>query len=130
MERGIKFFQSAVMIFLLVNVHHAQNNNFKTVKVNDYLTINEIEKDVYRVSHRFPWQANSLLVRVGDKDFVLADTPIENTGSEALVEWMRKEFGDIKLTVINCHFHIDCLGGNHYMINQGFPVYASDMTLK
>lgn len=90
----------------------------------------EIAEDAFRVVHTYPWPANSLLVRVGEKDFVLCDTPIENTGSQALVGWMREKYGDVNLTVINCHFHIDCLGGNHYMISQGFPVYASDMTLK
>ena len=124
-----KVLKSAMLcLFIFVNIASAQDDDVTII--NDRLKVIEIGKDAYRVDHRFPWSANSLLVRVGEKDFVLCDTPIENTGSQALVEWMRNKYGDINLTVINCHFHIDCLGGNYYMVSQGFPVYASDMTLK
>ena len=108
----------------------AQDTNKGETIINEYLKVIEIDTDVYRVIHAFPWSANSLLVRVGGNDFILCDTPIENTGSQALVEWIREKYGDVNLTVINCHYHIDCLGGNHYMLSQGFKVYATEMTLK
>jgi len=123
-------FIAAIFFLLSWSFINSQDVNEKITQINNYIRVIEIDKDTYRVDHRFPWSANSLLVRVGEKDFVLADTPIENTGSHALVEWLRETYGDVNLTVINCHFHIDCLGGNYYMLSQGFPVYASDMTLK
>lgn len=109
---------------------NAQVDGQNITIINEYLEVIEIDKDVFRVVHKFPWSANSLLVRVGANDFVLCDTPIENTGSKALAEWMREKYGDVNLIVINCHYHIDCLGGNDYMLSQGFPVYATEMTLK
>ena len=93
-----KVLKSAMLcLFIFVNIASAQDDDVTII--NDRLKVIEIGKDAYRVDHRFPWSANSLLVRVGEKDFVLCDTPIENTGSQALVEWMRNKYGDINLTV-------------------------------
>ncbi|MFC2133527.1 MBL fold metallo-hydrolase [Bacteroidota bacterium] len=122
----ISLFIIFLFSFIFSNAHGASQDE---TKINEYLKVIEIDEDVFRVIHKFPWSANSLLVRCGENEFVLCDTPIENSGSQALVEWMRDKYGDVKLTVVNCHYHIDCLGGNHYMLSQGFPVYATEMTL-
>ena len=99
-------------------------------RLNDDLTITEIKKDIFVVTHSFPWAANSLLVKISSNDFVLVDTPYENKATELLIKWIENKFEEINLIVINTHFHVDNLGGNEYLISKNIPVYGSDLTVK
>jgi metallo-beta-lactamase class B len=88
----------------------------------------QIREDVFIFTHEFPWPANSMLVVMGDGTLVLVDTPYTPQATEALVGWMRQEFGERDLIAINTGFHVDNLGGNSYLVAQDIPVYGSDMT--
>ena len=107
----------------------AQHKNIETININEELLLKEIEKDVFLITHNFPWSANSLLVKITSLDFILVDTPWENSGTRALIEWLRDTYGNINLLVINTHFHRDNLGGNEYLLNQNIPIYGSDLTV-
>ena len=114
---------------MLTILSYAQHKNIETVEINEELILKEIEKDVFLVTHNFPWSANSLLVKITSLDFLLVDTPWENSGTRALVEWLRNTYGNINLFVINTHFHRDNLGGNEYLLDQNIPIYGSDLTV-
>jgi metallo-beta-lactamase class B len=88
----------------------------------------QIREDVFIFTHEFPWPANSMLVVMGDGTLVLVDTPYTPQATEALVGWMRQEFGERDLIAINTGYHVDNLGGNSYLVAQDIPVYGSDMT--
>jgi len=97
------------------------------ISVGSDLLIHPLAPDVWQVEHRFPWPANSLLVRMDEKDFVLVDTPQDVSGTEDLLRWIDKQFGkSTRLTVINTHFHSDCLGGNSVLLKRGCTVIGSD----
>jgi metallo-beta-lactamase class B len=100
-----------------------------TIRLSDELTIHRFEPDFYLVVHAFPWPANALFVQLSDSDAVLIDTPYTNDATELLLGWIRQEFGPLRLRVINTHFHRDNLGGNGYLIQNGIPVYGSDLTV-
>lgn len=90
----------------------------------------QLRDDLYVFTHEFPWPANALLVVMGDGSLVLVDTPYTPEATEALVGWLRETFGERDLVVINTGFHVDNLGGNQYLIEQGIPVYGSDKTVE
>ncbi|MFC1550728.1 subclass B1 metallo-beta-lactamase [Candidatus Neomarinimicrobiota bacterium] len=119
-----------VLIFLFSIFSPAQRNNNKSEAITENLILKEISKDVYLVTHSFPWSANSLLVRINQSDFVLVDTPWDNSGTKALVEWLRDNYENVNLSVINTHFHRDNLGGNEYLLNEKIPIYGSDLTVE
>ena len=100
------------LLILLCFCYCTPKKTTEEIALSPDLTVQEIENDVFLVTHRFPWAANSLLVKVAPDECILVDTPWENEATKLLVEWMREKYGDIKLTVINTHFHRDNLGGN------------------
>ena len=100
------------------------------VVLSETLSIYPLEKDVYRIVHRFPWSANSLLIRFSQEEFLLVDTPWENTATELLHKWILELEPLAQLTVINTHFHRDNLGGNDYLVRAGIPVYGSTKTIE
>jgi metallo-beta-lactamase class B len=100
------------------------------IQLNEELTIQPVESDVWVVIHRFPWEANSLLVRSDSSEFVLVDTPWENEASRLVYEWLHDTFHNVNLLVIDTHFHRDNLGGNGFFLQHGVPVYGSDLTVQ
>jgi metallo-beta-lactamase class B len=101
-----------------------------TVTLSPDLTLTEIEEDVFVVDHRYPWSANSLLVRVDFRTMVFVDTPYTPAATALVVEWVRDQYPGIGIVEINTGFHIDNLGGNAYLREQGIPIYGSDKTLE
>ncbi|MFC1536008.1 subclass B1 metallo-beta-lactamase [Candidatus Neomarinimicrobiota bacterium] len=124
-----KILSLIILIFMFSNLLAAQLKNIETVKISEELLLKEIKKDVFLITHYFPWAGNSLLVKITSSDFVLVDTPWENNGTRALVEWIYDIYGHVNLFVINTHFHRDNLGGNEYLLDQNIPIYGSDLTV-
>jgi len=89
----------------------------------------QIRDDVIVFTHEFPWAANSMLVVITDDAMVLVDTPYTPEATGTLVAWAREHFGQRDLVAINTGFHVDNLGGNAALIEQGIPVYGSDATV-
>jgi metallo-beta-lactamase class B len=104
--------------------------NEKKIPLSENLSITEIEKDVFVITHSFPWASNSLLVRASNSDCVLVNTLCDNQGAKLLLDWMKNNFGDVNLVAINTGFHVDNLGGNEYLLSKGIPVYGSNLTAK
>ncbi len=117
------------IIAVTISMIFAQSDNNK-IKIDRDLEIEKIAPDVYFVVHNFPFGCNSLLVKVDSAEFILVDTPFTNEASEVLHKWMKSNFGEFTLKVINGHFHGDCLGGNDYFNKAGIPTYGSDLTKK
>lgn len=82
------------------------------------------------IVHERPWPANALLCEMGDGSLVLCDTPYTAAATRELLAWIRGRFGERELTVINGHFHPDCLGGNCVLIEADAAVYGSDLTVR
>jgi len=119
-----------ILCFTISAIPLSAQDKLDDICLSDELTIQNLDADVYLITHRFPWAANSLLVRVSSKDFILVDTPWENQATAILHQWIQKTFGDVDLKVINTHFHRDNLGGNDYLIRKNIPVYGSHLTVK
>lgn len=108
----------------------SQSKESQTIQVNEDLTVERIEENVFVATHRFPWAGNCLAVRLSDSELVLVDTPWEITGTGALLQWIRERFGRIHIIAVNTHFHQDNLGGNDVLLSQSIPVYGSDLTVR
>jgi glyoxylase-like metal-dependent hydrolase (beta-lactamase superfamily II) len=119
-----------IMVFLCNGDRLFSQDTVKTYQLNDDLVIQEIEKNLFVVTHSFPFAANCLLVRYSSNIFLLVDTPWNNDATQLLFEWIKKTYGEFKLVAVNTHFHRDNLGGNDYLISQDVPVYGSDLTIQ
>ena len=86
---------------------------------------------IYLVSHSFPWQSNSLVIKFTNGKYLFIDTPYTNEATEKLVNWLAgRDSVKMKITAINTHFHNDRLGGNGYLTKIGSVIYGSDLTIK
>ncbi|MCB0371502.1 MAG: subclass B1 metallo-beta-lactamase [Muricauda sp.] len=71
---------------------------------------------------------NGMIVMDG-KEAIVLDTPVNNTVSEELINWLEKQDIEIK-AVVATHFHDDCLGGLKAFHNKQIPSYALDKTIE
>jgi metallo-beta-lactamase class B len=101
---------------------------FTRIDLSEGLYLRQIRKDVFVVTHSFPWPANSLIVEMANSDLVLVGTPYTPAAMTEVLTWMAEHFGKRKIIAINTGYHVDNLGGNSALIEQGIPVYGSDLT--
>ncbi|MBN2394290.1 MAG: MBL fold metallo-hydrolase [Anaerolineae bacterium] len=100
------------------------------------LYLREVQAGVYIITHAFPWPGNSMLVEMADGGpsgnglLVLVDTPYTPEATQTVLEWAEKQFGKRAVVAINTGYHYDNLGGNAYLLEQGIPVYGSDLTVR
>jgi glyoxylase-like metal-dependent hydrolase (beta-lactamase superfamily II) len=95
-----------------------------------------IQEGAFLVTHAFPWPHNSLMVW-SDATLLLVDTPYTPEATEALLRWFEEQRvltqlggSDYEIAAINTGFHYDNLGGNRYLVDQGIPVYGSELTAR
>jgi len=133
MDRILIFIQSSILLLflLLSTLSFAQPEvqKAKQIAINDELYYNQIEDNVYIITHYFPvWGGNSLVILLEDNKAVLIDTPYEGIATTALLDWITDEFGNLELHAIVTGFHQDNLGGNEVLIKRKIPVYGMKLT--
>ena len=92
------------------------------------LSISPLDRNVWLVSHTYPWQCNSLVVLMSDKTAVFVDTTCSPAAMDAVIRWTKRELKPTKMIAVNTHFHIDRLGGNAALAKAGIPIYGSETT--
>ncbi|MGA2679567.1 MAG: subclass B1 metallo-beta-lactamase [Sedimentisphaerales bacterium] len=127
---GNKLLRALFLVLLVLPTASGATANEKRIALSENLSVTEIEKDVFIVTHSIPWASNSLLIRASNSDCILVNTLCDNQGARTLVDWMKNSFGEVNLVAINTGFHVDNLGGNEFLLNRGISVYGSNMTAK
>lgn len=102
----------------------------ETESLDSNLKIKGISKDVFIITHTYPWDSNSLVSIMENGEILIVDTPYNNQAMESVLGWIEKKYGKRKITAINTHFHIDRLGGNEVLKNNNIPIYSSELTVK
>ena len=113
-----------VGLIAMTNTIFAQ---FET-KLSEELFISKLSDTIYVVTHDFPWESNSLIIKASDKEVVLIDTPYDTTATALLYNWINNNLKPEKIIAINTGFHVDNLGGNQYLREKGIDIYGSDRT--
>jgi metallo-beta-lactamase class B len=90
------------------------------------LTVREIGKGAFVVTHSFPWPANSLLVEMPNSDLVLVGSTYTPEAMSSVLDWAAARFGRRRITAIDTGYHVDNLGGNAALVKRGIPVYGSN----
>jgi len=107
----------------------SEQNTIESIEITPDLSVRQIQAGVYVFRHAFPWAANSLAVVIGDY-LILVDTPWTPAATREMLSWLEAQNGSKEIVAINTHFHLDNLGGNQYLIEQGIPVYGSNLTVE
>ena len=71
---------------------------------------------------------NGMIYFNGDEAIVF-DTPVDNTASVELIDWVRGQ-GKTIVAVVITHFHEDCLGGLATFHQRGVQSYSHEKTLE
>ena len=115
----------------LVPVHGAAGGQASgSWHLSDDLSIRSLMPDVYLVEHRFPWPANSLLIRCSSTEILWIDTPYTPDAARRVHTWSTERFGPLQHMAINTGCHADNLGGNGFLAARGIPVYGADLTAR
>ncbi len=102
--------------------------SYERFEINEDLYVRQVQDGVFVITHSFPWPGNSMIVELKSSDLVLVDTPYTPEATREVLEWVETQLGERKITAINTGFHYDNLGGNSYLIDEGIPVYGSELT--
>ncbi len=97
-------------------------------KLREDLYVSKLSDTVYVVTHYFPWESNSLVVKASAQEVVLIDTPYDTSATALMLDWVLSQFGPVRITAINTGFHVDNLGGNQYLREKGIDIYGADKT--
>lgn len=119
-----KIYLTVVLFLIGLSFGVCQNE----VVLNPELKITQLSRQVWLVTHSFPWESNSLIVKASDKELVLIDTPYTNEATEQMLQFIDKEIIPTKISAILTGFHIDNLGGTGCLLRHHIPVYGSDRT--
>lgn len=122
--------QLLLLILLLSGIGHLAALAQQEIVFDPELKITKLSDNVWIVTHCFPWDSNSVIVKASGKDVVLIDTPYTNDATETILQYIQKEINPRKITAIITGFHIDNLGGIGCLLQHKIPVYGSDMTCR
>ncbi len=70
------------------------------------------------------------VVLVDNGEAIVLDTPVSDSASAALINWIKTELKASIIAVVPTHFHIDCLGGLSEFHKQGIPSYGLKQTVR
>lgn len=121
--------QISLIIFIFFISISSSYSQFE-IKLNEELFLSKVSDKVWVVTHYFPWESNSLIVKASNKEVVLIDTPYDTTATALMLDWINLELKPKKITAINTGFHIDNLGGNALLVKKGITIFGSDLTIK
>lgn len=128
-------------MLLLVSVACSITNNAvcrnsgETIKVSDNITVVPITGKLYLYTATEPigeWglvPSNGMIVADGQTIYLL-DTPMSESATRQLSEWIKAKFGAVITGFIANHWHGDCIGGLSYLHSVGVQSYASNLTVE
>ncbi|MGD1008058.1 MAG: MBL fold metallo-hydrolase [Ignavibacteriaceae bacterium] len=117
-----------VISFIASGLNGQTRTNLTVIAVSEDLSITKLQDSVYIFTHSFPWASNGMFVLFPGGKGLLINTPCENSGTESLLGWIGKNFGNLNLTAIVTGFHQDNLGGDEVLLSRKIPVYGADLT--
>jgi len=101
--------------------------SFETFYIAKELKVIQILPSVYVIEDQGGIAPSySMIVDISDENLLLVDTT-DSEKTKHVLQWANKKFGKRKIVAINTHHHSDRTGGNDVLIEEGIPVYGSDL---
>lgn len=131
----MKLYKFALIFFLFIllsmrpetslgqEVYHSESLRIEQLTTHTFVHISQLVIPNYG---SFPCNG---MIYVNEGEAIVFDTPIGDTISNELINWLQKEKNlEVKGIVVN-HFHDDCLGGIAAFHRACIPSYASEQTI-
>lgn len=127
----VKITQTLTLCFLLVNTVLSQET---FIYDSNDLKIERVSDNAYRHLTYFETQdwgrvpCNGMIV-TDNGEAVIFDTPVTDSVSTVLINWIESSLDSKVRAVIATHFHSDCLGGLKAFHDKKIPSYAKQLTI-
>ena len=69
------------------------------------------------------------MVITSDKKAIIFDTPVSDSASKQLIDYISKTLNSNPIAIVATHFHKDCLGGLRAFHDDNIPSYATAQTI-
>ncbi|MFV0396677.1 MAG: subclass B1 metallo-beta-lactamase [Bacteroidales bacterium] len=105
----------------------------QTVQVNENLSITQLSDRIYTYTawaEMGSWGrvgSNGVVV-IGATDAILLDTPVSESQTVELIEWIKSTTKSPITYFVPNHWHEDCVGGLEYLNKRGVKSYANHLT--
>jgi metallo-beta-lactamase class B len=109
----------------------AQDKSFQS----DDLVVEQLSDHVYRhitylQTQSFGKVACNGMIVFDKNEAIIFDTPVSDTTSATLIDWISKNLNCKVKAVIATHFHEDCVAGLAEFHRRGIPSYATNKTIE
>lgn len=107
----------------------------ETVYKTSGLTITRIAPDVYQhtsylTTESFGTVSCNGMIVTNRNESVVFDTPVSDTVSSELINWINQHLKSRITAIVPTHFHKDCLGGLNEFHKNNIPSYAYFRTIE
>lgn len=111
-----------------VSITLAAADESSRIDLSEGLYVRQVRQDTFVVTHEFPWPANSLIIEMENSDLIWVGVPYTAAATKDVLDWIETRWGKRNIVEINTGYHVDNLGGNSALIEQGITVWGSDLT--
>lgn len=129
----VKQFLSFIFVLLLFGCKSAKVSDKSYI--SESIIIQKVKGNVYRhttflQTESFGKVACNGMIVFDKNEAVVFDTPVDDSTSLKLINWIKDSLNCKVIAVIPTHFHEDCLGGLKEFHQLGIPSYASNQTIR
>ena len=100
------------------------------IRLPHNIEIRKITDNAYTATDVDYHESTVLIVKTQDETVVIASSPFEGVGTQAMMDWIKKDLKPKKMVTVNTHFHLDGSGGNEVYEKNGVEIWSSDLTQK
>lgn len=92
------------------------------------MSYQEIATDTYVITDEAYHMSNVLVAKMSDGTVLIASSPFETMGAQALIQWIQAKLNPKKIVAVNTHHHFDGTGGNAGFKKNGVEIWSSLLT--
>ncbi len=127
--------ETTTLLFILLTFMACKATKFASTYQTETLKIQQLSPNLYvHISYLATKSYGNVpcngMIYVANDEAIIFDTPVVDSVSVELIEYVEQKLkAPIKAVVVN-HFHVDCLGGLNAFHQHGVASYANDKTIE
>jgi metallo-beta-lactamase class B len=129
-----KLFLLTMILFCFVKYSFAQEQ-YKTIIISKDIEVIKITENAfvhtsYTSTPQYGRIGSNGLIFINNGEAVLFDTPMTDSLTKDLVDWITDTLKVKLVKFVPNHWHVDCIGGLAYLNSLGIESYANEITVQ